>query len=134
MSYIQSARVQHHFIYTHIVRFRYMHSNKDKYKHDLVLSWIRQGTLHLWHHMTKSHVTCCFSYLHQMNKIVPLIMPLASHDTNAGTNDITWLKKSCFTLFWLLWPNEGNSAIDSTIAIPKTCLDTKRHVYTFRYV
>ena len=51
------------------------------------------------------------------------MMQLALHNSNAGTNGLMWLKKSCSTSFWLLWPNECNGAIDNTIGITKICLD-----------
>ena len=51
-------------------------------------------------------------------------MQLASYDSNASTKGITWLKKSCFTSIWSLWPNEGNGAIDNTTDITKLYLDT----------
>ena len=38
-----------------------------------------------WHHMTKGHVTPYFSCLH--NKVMPLMVQLASHYTNAVTSD-----------------------------------------------
>ena len=50
-------------------------------------------------HDQKSHVIPCFSCLCLMNKMVPLMMQLASHDSSAGTSGITLLKKSCFTFF-----------------------------------
>ena len=40
-------------------------------------------------HDEKSHVMPCFNCIHLMNKMVPLMMYLASHDSNAGTNGVT---------------------------------------------
>ena len=51
------------------------------------------------------------------------MMQLISHDNNAGNNWIKWLKKSCFSLFWPLLPNECNGAIDKAIDITNICLD-----------
>ena len=58
-----------------------------------------------------------------MNNMVQLMMQLASHDSNAGTNDITWVKKSHFISFWSLQPNKCNGAIDNTIGITKITLE-----------
>ena len=43
-------------------------------------------------HDQKSHDTPCFNCVYPMNKMVQLMMHLTSHDSNAGTNDMTWLK------------------------------------------
>ena len=43
-------------------------------------------------------------------------MQLASHDSNAGANDITGLKQSCLTSL-------VSGAIDNTSGITKICLD-----------
>ena len=40
-------------------------------------------------HDQEGHITPCFKCLLLMNKMVPLIMQYESHDSNAGTNDIT---------------------------------------------
>ena len=49
-------------------------------------------------HDQKGHVTPCFSYLHIIHKMVPLMIQLKSYDSK-GTNGITGLKKSFFTSF-----------------------------------
>ena len=76
----------------------------------------------------KSHVIPSFNCLHLMNKMVPLMIPLALHDRNAGTNGITWMKKPCFIPCWWLWPNECNGIIDNTTDITVICQKVLRHV------
>ena len=53
-----------------------------------------------------------------MNKMVPLMMPLALPDTSAGTSGITQQKKSYYTPFWSFWTNECHGAIYNTTDIP----------------
>ena len=55
-------------------------------------------------------------------KMALFMMQLASHDNNTGTNCTIWLKKSYFTSFWSLWPNECNGAIENNTYITKICL------------
>ena len=50
-------------------------------------------------------------------------MQLASHNSSASTNGMTWLKSHIFTWFWSLWPNEYNVTIDNTISITNIWLD-----------
>ena len=90
------------------------------------LHWCQQNPM-----SKKSCVTPCFRCLYLMNKKVPLMMYLASHDSNAGTNGITWIKKSCFTSLWSLWPNGCSDAIDNTIGITKM---SRHWLYMFRYI
>ena len=54
-----------------------------------------------------------------MKKMVPSVMQLASHDSNAGTNDITGLKKVMFTSFLLLLTNEFFCAITIPLAFQR---------------
>ena len=49
--------------------------------------------------MTKSHFALQFSHLDLRIAMVPLMTPLASCDTDANTNGITWPKKAFCTLF-----------------------------------
>ena len=52
-------------------------------------------------HDPKGHVPSHFSCLDLRNTMVLLVVPLASHDTDAGTSGITWLKRLCCTSFQL---------------------------------
>ena len=64
-----------------------------------------------------SHFAPYFDYLDQTNAVVPLIMPLTSHDAHAGSNGISWPKQSCWMFFWSFWPNKWNGGIDDTVEI-----------------
>ena len=68
-------------------------------------------------HDQKSHVAANFDYLDQANAVVPLKMPLALHDADAGASGITWWKKSYCISFWSSWPNKWSGAIDDTFGI-----------------
>ena len=65
-----------------------------------------------WHHMMKR----------VMSHLVSIVFTLwtkwhhcwSSHDSSADTGCITWLKMSCFTTSWSLWPYECNGTIDKT--------------------
>ena len=77
-------------------------------------------------------VTFCFDHLHLTSAKVPLTMLSASYDADAVASGITWLKKSCGTLFQLLWHNRYNGAIDEVIALLHVCwwhnMTTKGHI------
>ena len=84
-------------------------------------------------HEQKHYVTLCFNFAYLVNKMMPLMMQLASHGSNAGTNGITWLKMSGFISFWSLQPNTNkyNGTIDNTIGLINIylgyCLDMSSH-------
>ena len=65
----------------------------------------------------KSHATHHLYCLYLTSAVDSLTMPLAGHDTNVGTNGVTWPKMSCCTLFKSSWLNECNAAIDNNISI-----------------
>ena len=83
------------------------------------------------HHSIKSCVTYCFSCLHLMNKMVSLNMQLATYDSSATSNIMTWLKRSCFIIFESLWPNECSGAICNTTGITAV---SRYCVYMCRYI
>ena len=58
-------------------------------------------------HNQKTDVSPYFDHLDLTNEMVPLMMLSVSCDADAGSNDITWLKKVCCTLFWLSWPGKN---------------------------
>ena len=58
-------------------------------------------------HYQKGHVAPHFDYLDITNVVVPLRMPLASHDADAGTKSITGSKMSYY-IFWASWHNKWN--------------------------
>ena len=47
-------------------------------------------------------------------------MQLASHDSSADNNSITWLINQCLTQFWTFWSKECNGDIYNIVG---TCLD-----------
>ena len=59
-------------------------TNETKRQYYVLLALVSTAS-----HDPKSDVKPWFNCLHLMHKIVPLMIPLASHDTNAGANDIT---------------------------------------------
>ena len=67
---------------------------------------------HKWFHITKSHVASHFHSIDLWKAELQLMMPLASCNTDAWTNDITWPKQFSCTPFWLCWAMKCNCAID----------------------
>ena len=80
-----------------------------------------QGHSNQWHYMTKNVILHLTDHLDIRNVMVLLTIPSAScdADADADTNDVTWPKKSCCTLFWSSWPKDCNGAINNALCI--TC-------------
>ena len=58
--------------------------------------------------MTKrSYSTHCFNHLDLMNIMVPLRIPLVSHNADASANSAKWLMRSCCILFLASWTNKA---------------------------
>ena len=66
----------------------------------------------------ESHHTL-FQLFSPNEQMISLMIQLASHGSNAGTNVSTWLKKECFNY----GPKECNVAIDHTSGFTKIYLD-----------
>ena len=82
--------------------------------HDVTNAMVSMTTLTIVpmaSHDQKCYVVPCFSHFDQMNKMVLLTLPLASHNADASANCIKWVKKSCCTSFQSSWPNKYNSGI-----------------------
>ena len=82
-------------------------------------------------HNQKCHIPPCFNCAYLMSKMMPWLIELAPHGSNAGTNGITWLRTHVSPSFRSQQPNNCNGAIDNTIDISKICLrycsDMSRH-------
>ena len=82
---------------------------------------------HQWHHMNKYHCALHLNNLDLRTAVVSLMIPSASCDTNASSNGVIWLEKSCGTSMWS--PKECNGAIDFTIGIMWCwCLHQRCHM------
>ena len=68
-------------------------------------------------HDQKGNVSPHFNHLDPRNAVVPLMLLLASHESNASTTGITWPKKSGYTSFQLSWPKKCNGTTDNTVGI-----------------
>ena len=64
-----------------------------------------------------SHFKCFVDFNHLTYKMVPLMMPLMSHNADTNANGITLPKMSCCTPFWLFWPKKHSSALHDAISI-----------------
>ena len=68
-------------------------------------------------HDQRGHVAPHFNCLDLRNSILLVKMPLASCDTDADTNSITWPKKSFCISDWLSEYKECNGTIANTVSI-----------------
>ena len=83
---------------------------------------------HSWLHVTEtqaskasndqqSYVTHCFNYLDLMNTGVLFTMLLASHDADASTNIVKWLKMSSCIWFWESKSNKCSNVVDDATSV-----------------
>ena len=102
------------------------HLNQTKWwqchQHQVIVTLVPTAS-----HEQKGHLTPCFNYLHLMIKMVPLMMQLTLHDSNAGTNGITWLKNLfhfilIIVIYWMQWCHWQYHWHSK---------DMSRHLYTF---